>query len=218
MFWRPSLETFARHRNPLLSVETGVTLQSFGVDWLHCLSMGLFPHALGYLIRELIDANAWQVRAASKQREEMSIVQLRASLFDWYPHEESEGRRPSRLQALTPGMLGPADRPFLAVQGGICNGVLRFADARLLDSHGACLGPRLAHWRTCMSSLVWMLEVCRRNARTVDDSDIGLYCDSLTDHLGSLDALDIPKRPKHHQAMELGARLTPHACPCMSLR
>ena len=216
LFWRPSRATLARHRNPLLSEQTGVTFRSLGVDWLHCLSMGVFAHALGHLLRELVDNNAWGVSAGAAQREELSVVQLRADLYDWYRREVAAGKRPSKVQSLTLHKLGPSDNPFLGIRGGECNGMLRFANSWLLDAHGWCLGKRLEHYRTCIGNLVEILDICRRNARAIGDADIQLYCSSLTRCLNALHALGISERPKHHQAMELGARLPPSPFPAQS--
>ena len=41
-FWRSSRETITKHRNPIFSEATGVSPSgSLGVDWLHCLSLGV---------------------------------------------------------------------------------------------------------------------------------------------------------------------------------
>jgi hypothetical protein len=61
-FWRPSADTICRHRNPIFSDETGVTVQScLLVDWLHTCSLGVFQDFLARLISDLVTANVWGV-------------------------------------------------------------------------------------------------------------------------------------------------------------
>jgi hypothetical protein len=61
-FWRPSADTICRHRNPIFSLERGVTVQNcILVDWLHTCSLGVFQDYLAYLISALVTANVWGV-------------------------------------------------------------------------------------------------------------------------------------------------------------
>ena len=46
-FWRPSLETSARHRCPLFSYATCVSPTNLGIDWLHTLILVVFQIWLG---------------------------------------------------------------------------------------------------------------------------------------------------------------------------
>eukprot|EP00969_Alexandrium_andersonii_P263012 11626552-Alexandrium_andersonii.AAC.1 len=42
LFWRPSAETKARHRNPIFDDVLGTTLCTLAVDTLHTLNLGVF--------------------------------------------------------------------------------------------------------------------------------------------------------------------------------
>jgi hypothetical protein len=91
-FWRSSQQTHARVRNPLLTPGTGVTIKSFAVDWMHCLSLGVFAHLLGHLMVELSAADAWDLRCGKALAEELGLGMLRAALSDLCSSEEREGR------------------------------------------------------------------------------------------------------------------------------
>lgn len=49
-FWRVSEETCTHHRNPIFAQRTGFGLCNLGVDWLHCLSKGVFQVFLAHLL------------------------------------------------------------------------------------------------------------------------------------------------------------------------
>ena len=50
LWWRSSLDGPARRRNPLLCKKAGASMRTFVVDWMHSLSLGVFPHLLGFLL------------------------------------------------------------------------------------------------------------------------------------------------------------------------
>ena len=49
-FWRVSEETCTHHRNPIFAQRIGFGLCNLGVDWLHCLSKGVFQVFLAHLL------------------------------------------------------------------------------------------------------------------------------------------------------------------------
>ena len=101
----------------MLSPDTGVTLRSFGVDWLHALPLGVFAHVLGHLTHALLDANIFSVSGSKAQRYEIGVAAIRESLFTWYRMEETAGRKHSRVQTFTVKMVGPAHMPFMKLHG-----------------------------------------------------------------------------------------------------
>lgn len=205
-FWQPSAGSSVRRPNPVFTAGTGVTTDAIGIDWLHTLSMGVFPHLLGYMIQELLRANAWQIGASGEMLIELGIVSLRAALHDWYASEHAKGRDHSKVQELTPGMLGHADNPFLKVDGGEVNGILRFAQAELLPKFGRFLADREDGYRGATDSLVVLLDLCRVHRRRMPPAAIQDFCDATVAHIRHLRSLGIPERPKHHLCIELGVR------------
>ena len=49
-FWRVSEETCTHHRNQMFAQRIGFGLCNLGVDWLHCLSKGVFQVFLAHLL------------------------------------------------------------------------------------------------------------------------------------------------------------------------
>lgn len=80
VFWRVSLETATRHRNPLFSTETGLCQAHIGIDWLHTLSLGVFQMLLCELIWDMFLANCYQIGGTQTNRVELSVARFRAEL------------------------------------------------------------------------------------------------------------------------------------------
>lgn len=97
-FWRTSVQTGSRHRNPLFSEATRVSPQSLGIDWLHTLSLGVFPHFLGYLVWAMFDKNVFGTPGPFSSVFELSVSRIRAELFEWYRREQAANRARTRVQ------------------------------------------------------------------------------------------------------------------------
>ena len=180
------------------------------MDWMHCLSLGVFCFLLGHFLHELIAKDAWRIRCGTKQVFELSIVRIRSGIFDWYDAEEKAGRNHSRLQALTVQMLGPTKAPFLKLDAGETNGFLRYAHGVLLPQFGAKLGGRAKPYKLALDSCVTLLDICWPHKRQIPPDQVQRFCDAAVQHLQTLEDLGPSQRPKHHQTMELGARLSVH--------
>ena len=60
VFWRPSRETLAKHKNPLFCARIGLTVQrSLAPDTLHTLYLGVFLAFCRMVVWRLILAGAW---------------------------------------------------------------------------------------------------------------------------------------------------------------
>ena len=207
VFWRQKEQTFTKHRNPLLCVEAGVSLENFAVDWLHCISQGLIPFLSGYILHELIAADAFDHKAPAGMRDELAVTKVKQLLFSWYRDEHKAGRKHTKVQALTKGMLTFNGEPYLGLHGSESNGFLLFVRDVLLPSFGLRLGPRLRPYQDATTSLCTMLEICRAPRGKLSTSLIASFCNSVKIHLRAIQRLQLPERPKHHQAAEMGAML-----------
>lgn len=144
-FWRRSLETAARHRNPLFSASLGVTpLTVIGVDSLHTVALGVCKYWSSRAAHALIDGNAFGVqRASDAVRFETSVASLRSLLFAWYETEAAAGRKGhTRVQDLTPSMIGPSYHHTLGLHGAECVAFTKFM-AGLVQSKRNFLEPAL---------------------------------------------------------------------------
>ena len=206
--WRTKNSAMVRFRNPLFSDNSGVTLDSLAVDWLHTLALGCFQVILSNLIWSLFDANAFEVPGGGTNRNHLSLLSMRGHLHRFYGDEMREGRQHTAVQNLSLSILGTAFAPTLNLHGAETCGVLRFADRVLLPQFGASLGSSRVHYTRAVTSMVCMLDIIRENEFVVPVPDIQRFCDSAIVHLRSLDALNIHCRFKHHGMLEMAAKLS----------
>ena len=91
IWWRRKQESGVRRRNPLFSSESGVSIDSIAVDWLHTLSLGVFQHLLGAFVWNFVEADSFHVNQTTKQaRLDLSVAQIRNQLFDLHKAESLE--------------------------------------------------------------------------------------------------------------------------------
>ena len=205
-FWRVAEETCTHHRNPLFLLGTGVTLFTLGVDWLHCLSKGVFQFFLGPLVRDLLNANAWGLPGVGFF--DMGIYAMRGDLWSWYERESKNGRNWTRLQQLTPAMLGTQTHVTFNLHGSETNGFLNFA-VFLVGKYGVCLGPKLPFYSSGLRSLVSAYDIIKQHPDcNLKPPAINAFVAAVCGHLQSLKSLNISYKPKHHMFMEMGARLS----------
>ena len=206
--WRTSLSMMTKQRNPLICAEAGISMRTFSIDWLHCLSMGVFPHFLGYVLDDLIRANAFDVPGGpGGMMVEQSLRKIKADLKEWYYSEAQANRHHTPITTLTKGMLTVKGKPLLQVFGAECNGFLAFAAQVLLPKYAHRLPPaRAGNLSAGLESLVALLQVCRIKRGKLQPAEIQLFCDNVARHLQLLSALSIPCKPKHHEALEMGVR------------
>jgi hypothetical protein len=206
-FWRVSEETHARHRNPLFSSATGISLQTLGIDWLHTLSLGCFQSYLARLLWDLIMVNAWSVPGPPAAHAELSIVTLRSELWEWYSEESKQERHWTRVQGITVGMIGSNDDPSLKLHGSETNGFLNFAQV-LLQKYGHKLAPdQLRMHNQALQSLLGIYDAIKDHPQgNFPAEQIQAFCGHVSRHLHALRALHVSFKPKHHSLMEMGSR------------
>ena len=207
IFWRAAEQTLAKVRNPLISEECGLSLRSFAIDWLHCLSMGVFQHYLGHLVCELIEGDLLDFVPARGMKSEQCCVRIMALLKNWYRSERKQGRPHSEVQALVKGMLRQSGQPFLGLHAAETNGFLRFAQQVLLPQFGGGLGARCGPYTDAATALVEILDICYRRDGKPKGAVIRQFTNSSAALFRSLQKLELRFKPKHHQLLELGARL-----------
>jgi hypothetical protein len=110
LFWRRSAETHVRHRNPVFSEETGIVPERvLVIDWLHALSLGVYKYFISHLWHTLFAYDVYGIgKVTDHEHITMSVARLRGDLFIWYAAELAQGRAHSRVQNLTPEMVGTA--------------------------------------------------------------------------------------------------------------
>ena len=216
LMWRESEETFVKWRNPIFDDGTGVTLFAMVVDWLHCLSLGVFQYVLGNLWWELLKANAFNLAHTGATLHENGVAALKSRLWAWYKEETRQGRNHTRMEVLTLSMFGSSDAPQLHLHGAETNAALRFSCGALLPQVGKCLGGREAHYKVAIESCLAILELIRAHQQTMKPAIAQEFSEHVVAHLRSLKHLGISAKPKHHALMELATKIVDSGPPALS--
>ena len=139
-FWRGALQTRCRHRNPLFCEEVGVYPSTMTFDALHCLFLGVFQHLCAYAMRALIRENVFDAPVGfdSLARIKQALARFVARLKQWYTEWEHShpAQTITRIQDVTPKMLGTAARPSLKLKGAETKYVMFFLPRPL--PHARC--------------------------------------------------------------------------------
>ena len=93
VFWDHTKDTTCRHRNPILSAATGVTIKALGIDWMHSIALGPAQFVLHPLMWAIIVANIFIIVGGSDSVAELSFARIRDELFTWYEAESKAGRQ-----------------------------------------------------------------------------------------------------------------------------
>ena len=175
LFWRPTLETVTRRRNPLFNRDTGVLPESLKVDPLHCLYLGVFQIHISKVVWALLDVDGWRVGALDDswtevERSQMACVRMQASLHVW-----CKDRRRSHpdeviteVQEITPKMIGSrADQKF-GLKGGETKTFLFFIQDFLSQNARVVKGsaPMLA----AGAAFIRMIQLCKDAGRRFTDA------------------------------------------------
>ena len=189
--------------------ESGVSIDSIAIDWLHTLSLGVFQHLLDAFVWDLVAADAFQVRQSTKQaRLELSVAQIRSQLFDWYRTESLEDREHSKVQSLVASMLGTDSRPDLKLHGAETNGFLRFAATHLVPKYASTTANGPA-WANLINGALEILDLIHdtRGCRKMAGHHIQRFVVVTSAHIKAFQQIGQRCRPKHHFWMEMAARL-----------
>ena len=161
LFWRLDAETATKHRVPIFVPHLGLhPHQCIAVDYLHCLSLGVFQVFASGLLHSLIALDVWQTGETTLEaKTTMSVMRMRSELHKFYSDLKRQGATPTEITDLTPTMIGTPDDPGMKIKGSETNYFLGFL-WRLLHRRGDALHD-LAVWREVCGALLKILELIR---------------------------------------------------------
>lgn len=112
LFWRPSLETLARHRNPLFAPGSGLSISSLTVDTLHCLYLGIFGAHCSQVVWAMIEADVWSLgregHTSAVEKLHAACLRLQAECHRWRQQRRRShpGEPLTEVQELAPNLIG----------------------------------------------------------------------------------------------------------------
>ena len=153
-------ETLTRHRNPIFDRRLGVTVvKTLTIDSLHCVYLGMMKIFAMILIWKLISARVFAGGTTQDELIENSVIALssRLQLFYRQEHARRPEKKMTRVNRITPKMVGTANDPVLKTKGAETFGVLKLL-VNLLGNR-VNLFPRHADFLAAGKHLVDLMEL-----------------------------------------------------------
>ena len=199
VFWRCSLETIARHRNPLFCAELGTSpRRSLIVDLLHCMNLGVLHTWVVKALWLLLTSGVFGDIGTADEKLQTAVMALRHELLEWYKerHIAHPKENLTRLADLTVKMIGTQNEQKCKTKGAETYGLSLFVMA-YLDRYRAVLGERgqtvhRAGWCLYRMQRIWAECGCEiPHARVQECFDLYSEHISLMRDVGDF-------IPKHH--------------------
>lgn len=210
MFWRQSRQTWALHRNPLLNPALGIGINSFAVDILHTLNLGVYQRMVAKSWWVLLLSDAFGVSAAAAGRRNVEelvangVPKLRDALKAWYAAFEAAhpGVTVNKLEELTVKTLGDRDGLMIKAKAAQTRPLVRFT-ADLLAARRAAIPEEHAAIVPAAAALADFADLLRTVPKAVPLQDVQRLMDLLKRYIFLADRGGIPPIPKVHLAMHL---------------
>ena len=111
LFWRAPLQPTVQRRHPILNVALGTGVETFSLDILHTLHLGVFQYWILPNVWQCAQRDVWatgMTRLVDRKRH--SLKAMRSDLRYWYPAYEatkaSMGETVTRVNHLKESMIG----------------------------------------------------------------------------------------------------------------
>ena len=199
VFWRRSLATICKHRNPLLEGRH----ECLAIDAMHTLHLGVWKQFLAFFINMAILADAFWKRSSCHSdfdHLQMSVMRIKESIssfYDKYAHLFPLEQL-TRITNLTEKHIGVnRGQPFFKAKAAQTWGVILWAYYFCLDF--TFDNP---NWCIAVEALVQYWRVCQKSPRKLSATEHGSLLSTMTTHLTAIKGL-LPYIPKHHLWLHL---------------
>jgi hypothetical protein len=172
VFWRCSMETSTRHRNPLFMRQYGLDpAESLTVDNLHANNLGIMNVYAKTAVWHILGSSIFYGRLGTATEQAFNaLLGFRHSLFLFYKSWDAahpHGKL-TRLSDLTIKMIGTHDSPLLKTKGAETFGILMFV-IHILTLHKARVGDIGAKLLRAGQALARVVEIMSENAWVMPD-------------------------------------------------
>jgi hypothetical protein len=175
-FWRCAVETWVKHRNPLMDPTLGITLDIICVDNLHTMALGIYKNFVTFALWACIKADVYHVGAmySDAEKDEISVLRMAAELKRFYGECRQTHRDDplSEIGDLELKTLGSRASPSLHAKGAETEGLLAFCVV-LLQAHSGNLpgGGHLLASAVALHSFHGLLHKSKHNPTAVEAQD-----------------------------------------------
>lgn len=205
LFWRPSSETLARHKNPLFDEGLGFTpSRAFAVDWLHTLSLGVFQFWCSVALHELFEVDAWQTLASTQEvRNALSTARLSSELTSWTIGQDP-ARGLTRVRPLERDEFGTKLHPKFPLKGAETNTMLEFLVCVVFPRAAGVIA-----WGRVLlqagQSLLTLLQLMRQHPLHFPTQAVQRFHDAAAFYESAMGHW-LSSKPKDHMLMHLANR------------
>ena len=207
-FWRKSLDTLTRHRNPLFCVATGLSpKRSMTIDTLHALYLGVLNVWAKTAMWFLLMSGCFGHLHYADENLRAAVLVLRNSLMAWFkqrradhPHENL-----TEISDLTVKMVGSREAPKLKTKGAETWAISLFLIDQL-RSTGHVTGPdhvRLLHAGECLQRMV---QIWNAHSWTIPEAEQEQLFAHYNTHIALMAPFEV-YTPKHHIIFHLLAKI-----------
>ena len=215
LFWRVSEESSTHHRNPLFSEETGITLQACAaLDWLHCLSLGVFQTYISFAMQHMFRADAWRTgETTAPTIIAQSMARVAAEMSAWIKEPPQANRGLHVIETLRQETFGTWTQPRCLLKGGETNTFLEFFVLAQLRLFGGALGELLAPIRRARDDLWQLLQLIRAHKTVFTLQALQQFHEHTRSYLQTMHGLDLAFKPKDHMLMHMANRIRLQGSP-----
>ena len=218
LFWRPNCEVSVRHRNPLFSAATGISVsRSTAIDWLHTISLGVFQTYLAFTMQVLFENDAWRTRNDNRDAKiRLSVPQIAAELIAWQRQQGRLGRSVTEIKHLKPEHFGTWTRPQISLKAAETNWFLEYVVQVVLPSRGHVI-PLAQRGEIFMAGgcLMGLLDLIRKHPIRFPISDVQAFHEKAKSYLSAMQDLGVREMPKDHYLVHLADRIRFQGSPAL---
>ena len=198
-FWRKSLDTLTRHRNPLFCDATGLSpKRAMTIDTLHALYLGVLNTWAKTAVWYLLLSGIFGHLHYADENLRAAVLVLRNSLIAWYKQRRADHPHESltEISDLTVKMVGSRQEPKLKTKGAETWAFSLFLIDQLRKL-GHVTGPdhvRLLHAGECLQRMVQIWGAYSWTIPAVEQEQLFA---SYNMHIALMATFDV-YTPKHH--------------------
>jgi hypothetical protein len=202
IFWRPSRESLARHRNPLMVSALGMEpSRALTVDVLHALHLGVLKIWCRIAVWMVLESGIYGSLGTAEENLQVAVLAFRAALMAWYKrrHSEFPKERLTRVADFTVKMIGSKSDPALKTKGAETYGFTKFLvflfetytdrfgpESRRVLAAGKALDDIISIWKKHSDS--WTIPAadrkdCAMGFLLPDSNTLPLCCDNCNTYL-----------------------------------
>eukprot|EP00971_Amphidinium_carterae_P342033 6481165-Amphidinium_carterae.2 len=159
-FWRPKLQTHAKHYCQLAELTPGGLYDLIHVDSMHTLCLGVFLNYCGCAVWHLLELNIFKVTIATRSKENLRSANMEVinNLLHEFTrqYKSSHGKDLTRVPIMYVDKIGTPDQPALHLKASQTVTLLRFLSATM-DTFDKW--PQQNFWVSAAQSLVQIYDL-----------------------------------------------------------